>query len=233
DLDDRQADAITKILESPYTRLPLYKSDHETIVGVLHARALLRAIGSNHLGGSNPSLAGKARPPIDLEKIAAKPWFIPETTSLLDQLQEFRERREHFALVVDEYGSFQGIVTLEDILEQIVGNIHDELDTPAKGIWPQHDGSYVIDGAKSLRELNRELDWQFPEDQAATLAGLILDEARMIPMPKQVFTFHAMRFEVLAREHNRLTRIRVTPLGTSTPAEPIQNTQQTGIGPRP
>ncbi|MEM7071227.1 MAG: transporter associated domain-containing protein, partial [Pseudomonadota bacterium] len=155
---------------------------------------------------------------IDLEKISAKPWFIPDTTSLYDQLQSFRERREHFALVVDEYGSFMGIITLEDILEEIVGTIHDEHDKIAKGIWEQENGSFVVDGAKSLRELNRELDWNLPEDGVSTVAGLILKETRMIPFAKQVFNFHGMRFEILERKRNRLERIRVIPL--SEPSSP-------------
>ncbi len=220
DLDNDYQSNIKIILESHYTRFPLYKSDHDRIVGILHTRELLRASGWIENFAKD---AKKESQPIDLQKISSKPWFIPNTTSLYDQLQGFRERHEHFALVVDEYGSFMGIITLEDILEEIVGNIHDEHDESSNGVWKQEDGSFVVNGAESLRELNRELDWQLPEEGVTTLAGLILKETRMIPVAKQVFNFYNMRFEILERKRNRLERIRVTPMISSNENDSPQN----------
>ncbi len=195
------ADIMEQVADSPYTRIPLWRERPENIVGVVHAKALLRAIHAS--GGQTDSL--------DIMSIAAKPWFIPDTTTLLDQLNGFRERREHFALVVDEYGTLVGVVTLEDILEEIVGDIGDETDIPVAGVRPDKDGSYLVDGSVTLRDLSRELDWQLPDDKASTVAGLVLHEARTIPALGQEFLFHSFRFQVLRRNRNQLTLIRVTP----------------------
>ncbi|MGE0723834.1 MAG: HlyC/CorC family transporter [Alphaproteobacteria bacterium] len=192
---------VEAVLASPHTRIPLWRGTADNIVGVLHAKALLRAIQARH-----GAVEG-----IDPASIASPPWFIPDTTTLLDQLEAFRRRREHFAIVVDEYGSLQGIVTLEDILEEIVGNIDDEHDVVLQGVRPQPDGSYVVAGSVTLRDLNRELDWNLPDDAASTLAGLILHEARMIPDPGQAFAFHGFRFEILRRQRNQITAVRVRP----------------------
>jgi Mg2+/Co2+ transporter CorB len=201
DIDDSPADIVNQALASPFTRLPLYKGDPDNIVGILHAKALLREV---HTIGDQ--LEG-----VDFSKIAANPWFIPDTTTLLDQLQAFRAKREHFAIVVDEYGAFKGIVTLEDILEEIVGSIEDEHDIAVSGVRPQTDGTYVISGTVTLRDLNREFEWHLPDDQAATLAGLLLHASRRIPESGQVFTFYGYRFQILRRHRNQITSIRVTP----------------------
>jgi len=201
DLDDPVEDLVEQILGSPYTRLPVYRGDSDDISGVLHAKALLREI---HARGGNIK-------DLDLATLAAPPWFIPDSTTLLDQLQAFRERREHFANVVDEYGAFMGIVTLEDILEQIVGEIDDETDIAVPGVRPQADGSFIVDGAVTLRTLARDLDWDLPDDNAATVAGIVLHEARLIPDPGQTFLFHGFRFEVLRRQRNQITSLRITP----------------------
>ena len=201
DLDDPVEDLVEQILGSPYTRLPVYRGDSDDISGVLHAKALLREI---HARGGNIR-------DLDLATLAAPPWFIPDSTTLLDQLQAFRERREHFANVVDEYGAFMGIVTLEDILEQIVGEIDDETDIAVPGVRPQADGSFIVDGAVTLRTLARDLDWDLPDDNAATVAGIVLHEARLIPDPGQTFLFHGFRFEVLRRQRNQITSLRITP----------------------
>ena len=201
DLDDPVEDLVEQILGSPYTRLPVYRGDSDDISGVLHAKALLREI---HARGGNIT-------DLDLATLAAPPWFIPDSTTLLDQLQAFRERREHFANVVDEYGAFMGIVTLEDILEQIVGEIDDETDIAVPGVRPQADGSFIVDGAVTLRTLARDLDWDLPDDNAATVAGIVLHEARLIPDPGQTFLFHGFRFEVLRRQRNQITSLRITP----------------------
>ena len=201
DADLPIADIIEQVAGSPYSRIPLWREQPDNIVGVIHAKALLRALES-----------AEGRPEkVDVVALATKPWFIPDTTTLLDQLHAFRAKREHFALVVDEYGALLGAVALEDILEEIVGDIRDEHDVAVAGVRPQTDGSYLIDGAVTLRDLNREFDWGLPDDQATTLAGLILYEARTIPDTGQRFLFHGFRFEVVRRTRNQLTLLRVRP----------------------
>jgi Mg2+/Co2+ transporter CorB len=203
DADQPAATVVEEVLASPYTRIPLWRGSTDNIVGVLHIRALLRALQA----------AGGNAAAIDVAGLAAPPWFIPENTNLLDQLQAFRKRREHFALVVDEYGTLLGIVTLEDILEEIVGDIADEHDLKMPpGVAPQPDGAWRVDGTVTIRDLNRELGWQLPDEHASTIAGLVLYEARRIPEAGQVFAFHGFRFEILERQRNQITRLRITPL---------------------
>ena len=192
---------IAEVVSSPYTRIPLWRDKPDNIIGVLHAKALLKAV-EEHAGGARD---------LNVAGLAAKPWFIPESTSLLAQLQAFRRRGEHFALVVDEYGDLMGIVTLEDILEEIVGDISDEHDIPRLGIRPQSSGTVMVDGDVTIRDLNRRFDWQLPDEEAATVAGLVLHESRLIPEPGQVFTFYGFRFEILGRSGNRLTALGITP----------------------
>ncbi len=201
DIADPAGTIVEQALASPYTRIPLYRDDPDNIVGVLHAKALLRELHARN--GQMEDL--------DILLLAAKPWFIPETTTLLDQLQAFRTRREHFAIVVDEYGAVMGIVTLEDILEEIVGSIEDEHDVAVSGVRRQPNGSYIIPGTATLRDLNRELEWNLPDDNAVTLAGLILHEARRIPESGQVFTFYGFRFEIMRRQRNQISSVRVNP----------------------
>ena len=195
------AELIAAVLESPYTRIPIWQGDQDNIVGVLHSKALFRAVNA----------AGETPSGLNITAIAAEPWFIPETTPLLDQLEAFRERREHFALVVDEYGSLQGIVTLEDIIEEIVGEIDDEHDLSVAGVEPQGDGSYLVDGTVTIRDLNREYEWGLPDEEAATVAGLVLHEARRIPEVGQSFRLFGFRIDIVARHRHQITRIRITP----------------------
>jgi Mg2+/Co2+ transporter CorB len=207
DADLPPEDLVRQVLDSPHTRIPLWRNEPDNIIGVLHAKGLLRALHSNdwHLQG------------IDVVKLSAKPWFIPEGTTLLKQLEAFKLRREHFAIVVDEYGALMGVVTLEDILEEIVGDIADEHDMKVEGVVQEEEGSFIVDGGVTLRDLNREMDWELPDDQASTLAGLILHEARQIPLQGQVFTFYNLRFEILERQRNQIRKIRVTPLEPKQP----------------
>ncbi|MEQ8506842.1 MAG: HlyC/CorC family transporter [Rhodospirillales bacterium] len=195
-------DIVAGVLESPYTRIPLWQEEPDNIVGVLHAKALFRAVK----GAGDEDLSG-----LDIKAMAAEPWFIPETTPLLDQLEAFRERREHFALVVDEYGSLQGIVTLEDIIEEIVGEIDDEHDLSVAGVEPQADGSFMVDGTVTIRDLNREYEWGLPDEEAATVAGLVLHEARRIPDVGQSFRLFGFRFDIVTRQRHQITRVRITP----------------------
>ncbi len=201
DIDQPPAKIVEEVIASPFTRLPLWRDDPDNIVAVLHAKALLRAVQA----------ASTNLEELDIMAVATAPWFIPETTDLLSQLQAFRSRHEHFAIVVDEYGEMLGIVTLEDILEEIVGDISDEHDEDIVGVHQQRDGSLVVEGKVTLRDLNRLFEWRLPDEEASTIAGLILHETRCIPDVGQVFTFHGFRFEILGRRRNQITSIRIAP----------------------
>jgi Mg2+/Co2+ transporter CorB len=197
---------LQEVLASNNTRLPIWRDSPENIVGILHAKDVLRALAAA-LGDATK---------LDFVKIAAEPWFVPDTTSLADQLKAFRARKAHVALVVDEYGEVMGLVTLEDILEEIVGDISDEHDVQLQGVRPQPNGSIVVEGSVPVRDVNRAMDWRLPDEDATTVAGLVIHEAQTIPDPGQAFTFHGYRFEVMRRHRNRITQLRVTPLGKQT-----------------
>ncbi|MDB2390453.1 HlyC/CorC family transporter [Alphaproteobacteria bacterium] len=201
---DELDDILRRVLESPHTRHPVFSGTSDNIIGVLHVKDLLRSIG--HIG---ENANGNGNGSKFVQDIASPAYFIPETTLLFDQLQSFRSRREHFAVVVDEYGDFRGIVTLEDILEEIVGDIDDEHDIDLPGLNAQADGSWLVDGSVTIRDLNRALGWQLPDEDASTLAGLVLFESRTIPMPGQEFRFHNIRFRVVKRDGNRITSLRL------------------------
>lgn len=210
DADMPAKELVEAVLKSPYTRIPLYTEDSDNIIGVLHAKALLRALQA----------ADGDYTKLDVQRIAADPWFIPNTTVLSDQLQAFRRRREHFALVVDEYGTVMGIVTLEDILEEIVGDISDEHDQPVVGVRPQSDGTLLVKGTVPIRDLNRRYDWRLPHDTYTTIAGLVLYEARRIPQVGQTYAFFGFTFTILRRQRHQITLLRVTPPGVRPPPHP-------------
>jgi Mg2+/Co2+ transporter CorB len=190
---------VREVLATEYTRIPLWRDKPENIVGVLHAKDLLRAIRAADGDTSK----------IDVSTIMLPPWFVPEMRPVSEQLKAFRRRKTHFALVVDEYGEVEGMVTLEDILEEIVGDISDEHDVVVAGVRAQPDGSVVVDGSVPIRDLNRAMDWRLPDEEATTVAGLVIHEARSIPDRGQSFTFHGFRFRVLRRERNRITALRI------------------------
>ncbi len=194
-------EVVAQALEAPFTRLPLYSGESENIVGVLHAKDLARAMEA--VGGDLDAL--------DIAAVANAPWFIPDTTNLKDQLQAFLKQRNHFALIVDEYGALRGLVTLEDILEEIVGEIEDEHDFTVEGVRRQPDGSVNVDGSVAIRDLNRAMEWDLPDDEWVTVAGLVIHDAQMIPDPGQTFIFHGHRFQVLRRQRNQITALRVSP----------------------
>jgi Mg2+/Co2+ transporter CorB len=201
DADLPPRELVDEVLADPHTRLPLYRGDSDNIVGVLHAKDLLRALAAAEGGVDS----------LDIASIAREPWFIPDTTNLKDQLNAFLKRRTHFALVVDEYGALQGLVTLEDILEEIVGEINDEHDVVDIDVRRQPDGSVHVDGSVTVRDLNRAMEWNLPDDQAVTIAGLVIHEAQTIPLPGQTFIFHGHRFQILRRQRNQITLLRVSP----------------------
>jgi Mg2+/Co2+ transporter CorB len=200
--DDPTEEIVRAMLASEYTRVPLWRESPENIIGILHAKDLLRAIRDAEDDLSK----------VDVTAIALPSWFVPNFRPLLEQLKAFRRRKTHFALVVDEYGDLMGMVTLEDILEEIVGDISDEQDIPVPGVRPQPDGSVNVDGAVPVRDLNRVMDWNLPDNEATTIAGLVIHEARSIPEVGQSFTFHGFRFRVQRKHHNRITALRITPL---------------------
>jgi Mg2+/Co2+ transporter CorB len=202
DADTDIQQIIMKALASPHTRLPLYRGEKEEIIGILHAKDLLRA--ALPLGEDLSTL--------DLDSILRKPWFVPETTSVQDQLDLFLTKRSHFALVVDEYGELQGLITLEDILEEIVGSIHDEHDVIVEGVRPQPDGSVTVDGWVPIRDVNRAMGWALPDAEAVTVAGLVIHEAQTIPERGQRFAFHGYRFDVLKRQRNQITGLMISKL---------------------
>jgi CBS domain containing-hemolysin-like protein len=194
-------EAVRFVREQPFTRYPLWRGDPDTIVGVLHAKDLLAAV----------HLAGSAAAELDLVQLASPPWFIPDTTSLRHQLSAFRQRRAHLALVVDEYGTLQGLVTLEDIIEEIVGDIRDEKDVEVAGVRTEADGSVLVEGHVTLRDLNRQFDWRLPDEEAATVAGLVIHLAGRIPEVGQRFELAGFRFEVLRRQRHQLTLLKISP----------------------
>jgi Mg2+/Co2+ transporter CorB len=199
DFDAPNEALVEAALNSPHTRLPLFQGDAENIVGVLHVRDLARALRQ----------AGGDAEGVNIQEIMREAWFVPETTRVHDQLAAFRTKREHFALVVDEYGALMGVVTLEDILEEIVGEIQDEHDVTPAGVSRTADGFVIVDGATPIRDVNRALDWDLPNEEAVTIAGLVIHEAQTIPETGQVFRFHGVQFEILERKRNQITRLRL------------------------
>ncbi|OED47857.1 HlyC/CorC family transporter [Leisingera sp. S232] len=210
DADAEAETILEQCLHSQHTRLPVFRGEQENIIGVVHAKDLFRAM-YEQAGGAGAD-AGRLKS-FDICQVAKAPYFVPETTTLDEQMRQFLRMRSHFALVVDEYGALQGLITLEDILEEIVGEITDEFDPAEESAARKTtDGSYLVEGATTIRDLNRATDWNLPDEEANTVAGLVIHEAQMIPVKGQVFSFHGFRFEVTAREGNRVTELKIRPL---------------------
>ena len=201
DAGDPPEEIVKAVLESPYTRMPLWAGSVDNIVGVVHAKDLLRALAEPGVEPKN----------LDITKVAQKPWFVPDTTTLKEQLAAFLRRQEHFATVVDEYGEVQGVVTLQDILKEIVGDTSDEAAIDLQDVRREADGSLVVDGGVTIRDLNRAFGWTLPDEEATTIAGLVIHESKSIPEERQAFTFHGKRFIVMKRVKNRITRLRIRP----------------------
>ena len=200
DADQPTDSIVTQVLAAPYTRIPVYRREPDNIVGVVHAKDLFRAVKA--AGGPEG---------VRIDDVLTPPWFIPESTVLFDQLEAFRARHEHFAIVVDEYGALRGIVTLEDIIEEIVGDIEDEHDAIKRGVVRREDGSMICQGDVAIRDLNREFGWNLPQAGPITIAGLVLHEARRIPEVGQTYAFYGFRFEILKREGTRIAELRIVP----------------------
>jgi Mg2+/Co2+ transporter CorB len=196
---------VEEVLSAPYSRIPIWRERPENIIGIIRAKRLFKAL-QDYNGDIED---------FDIETVSAKPWFILETTNLMQQLQSFKSKREHFALVVDEYGALQGVVTLEDVLEEIVGDINDETDLASidiTGVRPMGDGAYLVDGIVTIRDLNRRFDWNLPDEEAATIAGLLIHETERIPEEKQKYVFHDFEFTIVERKKNQITSIKIKPL---------------------
>lgn len=191
---------IKEVLASGHSRIPLFNSDPDNVIGILHAKDLLKSLA--RLDGDLNSL--------NMKKISREAWFVPETTSVVKQLRAFQFKQEHFALVVDEYGALMGVITLEDILEEIVGDIQDEYDEEIKGVERKKDGSVTVRGDVAIRDLNRAMDWKLPDDEAVTIAGLVIHESQTIPTVGQAFAYHGYRFEVMERQRNQIQTLRVS-----------------------
>ncbi len=198
-VDETPQEIVAQVLASPYTRTPVWRDENENIIGILHAKDVLRSL----------SVVNNDSTKLDITKIMSPPWFVPDTTPIKEQLNAFLRRKTHMAIVVDEYGEMEGLVTLEDIIEEIVGDIADEHDTELTGVKPQPDGSVIVEGNVHIRDLNRALDWNLPDDDFNTVAGLVIHEAKTIPDEKQTFTFHGKRFVVLKKDKNRIARLRI------------------------
>jgi Mg2+/Co2+ transporter CorB len=208
DIEQDSKEIVNTVLKSGHTRLPVWKDNPDNIIGVLHAKNLFAAL-QKHNGDATK---------VDIEDILLPPWFVPDTRAIPDQLNAFLKRKSHFAIVVDEYGEVQGLVTLEDIIEEIVGDIKDEHDAVATGVRPKPDGSYLVDGGVAIRDLNRAFDWTLPDEEANTIAGLVIHEARMIPAVGQAFVFHGFRFEILKKRNHQITALRMTPVNRESEA---------------
>lgn len=202
--DDPPSKILDELLKTQYTRMPIWRDEPENIVGILHTKDLLSALGR----------AGWDVGKLDVMSFAGEPWFVPDTTSLKTQLNQFLKQKQQMALVVDEYGEVQGLITLEDILEEIVGQIADEHDTHESAIRPQTDGTVNVDGTVAIRDLNRQMGWELPDEEATTVAGLVIHEAQTIPEPGQTFTFHGYRFEILRKARNKITAVRIQPISS-------------------
>jgi len=210
DVDADPEAVMQQCLDSPHTRLPVFRDEPENIIGVVHAKDLLRAM---YARVSEAESAAEALKDFRIIDVAKPPYFVPETTTLDDQMRQFLRQRSHFALVVDEYGALQGLITLEDILEEIVGEITDEFDPHEEhSVQRSEDGQFLVEGAMTIRDVNRATDWTLPDDEANTIAGLVIHEAQMIPEVGQVFSFHGFRFEVTGRDGNRVTELKIRPL---------------------
>jgi Mg2+/Co2+ transporter CorB len=208
DITDDWDQILEQLRQTQHTRMPLYEGELDQIVGLLHMKNVARELAR-----------GKLTRELLIEIASAREaYFVPAGTTLNTQLQNFQRNRRRLAFVVDEYGDVQGIVTLEDILEEIVGEIADEHEVTVHGVRPQPDGSINVDGSVPIRDLNRATGWELPDDQANTIAGLVIHEARIIPEPGQAFTFHGYRFQVLRKNKNRVTALRITPLNRVKPA---------------
>jgi len=210
DIEQPAAQIVADVIESEHTRIPFWRGEPDNIIGILNAKYLAQAV-VEHRGNLDA---------LDIERLLTPPWFVPETTTLEEQLEAFRERRARLAMVVDEYGSLQGLATVEDILAEIFGEMPDEHDDARPDVRPRPDGSFLVDGTVAVRDLNREHEWSLPDDDATTIAGLVIQESGTIPDAGQRFAFFGFTFEIMRRQRNQITALKITPPPSAGDARP-------------
>lgn len=191
---------VKEVLDSGHSRIPVYEEHQDNIIGILHVKDILKSISK-----ANGDFSA-----VNAKRIMRDAWFVPETTSVVKQLRAFQHKREHFALVVDEYGALMGVLTLEDILEEIVGDIQDEYDEDVEGVQRLKEGGAIIQGHIAVRDVNRAMDWKLPDEEAVTLAGLVIHESQTIPEVGQTFAYYGYRFEILEKDRNQITSLKAT-----------------------
>ena len=205
-------DAVFRLKEEPFSRYPVYRGSNDQIVGILHLRDLLAALVSEPGPLTDQAPADQAMAEPTIGDVMREPWFVPETTPLRKQLEQFRQKKTHMALVVDEYGDLQGLVTLQDILEAIVGEVSEADDRELDDVERQPGGSLLAGGQTQIRRLNRMMDWDLPEDDAVTLAGLVIDLAERIPNEGETVTLGRYRVTVKKRDRHRLSLLEIARL---------------------
>lgn len=200
DLNESYSEIIELLSRCQHTRLPVYKDNIDNIIGIMHVRYIPRILkGSDEFSGE------------ELEKITRPPYFVPLGTPLHTQLVNFQHQKKRIGLVVDEYGVIQGLVTLEDILEEIVGEFTTDLQTYDQDIFPQQDGTYMIDGSASLRDINRQLNWQLPTEGPKTINGLILEKLESIPEPGTSLRIAGYTLEITQSADNAVRTVKIKP----------------------
>ena len=202
-IDDDPENIVNQVIESPYTRVPIWKDNNENIIGLIHAKNLLKLLREKQ----TLSITRE-----DIKDSLIKTWFVPETTSLKDQLQMHLNRKIKLAMVVDEYGVLSGMISLEDIIEEIVGEISDEHDIELSDIKRNQDGSVKVKGSTEIRNINRSFGWDLPDEEANTISGLIINESRSFPKTGQIFQCYGFKFEILGTNKNIITQVKISSL---------------------
>lgn len=195
DISEESKKIFEKSIKSNFSRIPIWEDNPDNIIGILHIKDLIRAANISKT--------------LDVKAILQKPLFIPETTSLSKQLNEFRKSSTQIALVIDEYGVLQGLITMEDILEEIVGEIFDEFDQPSSKPNILEDGKVLVDGNMTVRDINRLMDWKIPDDEASTLSGLVIEIAQKLPKEREIIKIKDYKFKVVNRQKTRISKLLV------------------------
>ena len=197
DLEDDWDAIVKQIANSFYTRLPVFEGEIDNIVGILHIRTVIRRLAANQLDRSN------------LRRAIRKPYYVPESTSLPKQLLEFQDRERRMAMVVDEYGDVQGLLTLDDILEEIVGEFTTEPKQRTRRISSRQDGTYVVDGGETIRHINRRLHWELPTGGARTLNGLLTEQLESIPEAGTSLEIEGLKMTITEIQDNAIKTVEV------------------------
>ena len=198
-IDDDPKKILNSVINSSFTRIPVWQNNDENIIGIIHSKHLLKIMSQN-----------KDISRSDMMQSLIKPLFIPETTSLKEQLKMHLNTKKKLAIVVDEYGVLMGMISLEDIMEEIVGDITDEIDEGLTTVVKNEDGTLTINGGTEIRDINRIYNWDLPEEEANTLSGLIVHESRSFPTEGQVFNYYGFIFEILEVKDNLIHKIKVS-----------------------